>query len=144
MFKNLLRHQKIILYSLERNYGLPCLWFHRQSTTKDVTTGKLTVVWKGTKISRSLLFDEITKRKFIYDLSYIAANKNFSYGAFFDPSERLLIVRSKYLKTVPVRSDHMEYGGSRYEIVEVTPAENIEAYTFKLKSLPNYEEARNQ
>jgi hypothetical protein len=31
-------------------------------------------------------------RKFAYDLSYVAANKNFSYGAFYDVKTRLIIV----------------------------------------------------
>jgi len=99
MFQNNLRQIKVILYRLKRSFG-ETVYFHMPTTnTNDVTTGQITRVYTDIKVRRAIVLPVKQSRDFAYDLAYIASNKNFTYGGFFDKSTRLIIVRNSDLKS---------------------------------------------
>lgn len=80
------------LYNLKKHWGIPVEWYQLIETSMDVTTGILDTDYKVVKIRKGVLLPKKSNRGFKYSLSYLAANKNFVYGGYFDTDERFLIV----------------------------------------------------
>jgi hypothetical protein len=76
-------------------------------------------------------------RDFEYDLSFIAANKNFTYGGFFDPSVRDVIIDSKDIPSgFEITGDmYVIFDDRRYEIKETREAENGYAWWLHVKQV---------
>lgn len=81
-----------VLYRLKRRYGnvVDIVW--RESSTVNRDTGVKTVVKDSHRVQRMIVLPSQVHREFSYDLAYIAASKNFTYGAFFDTDTRRFIV----------------------------------------------------
>jgi len=61
-------------------------------------------------------------RSFEYDLTYIAANKNFTYGGFYDDSSRLIILDYKDLKNsklTPRINDIIVYNSREWLVKQI-------------------------
>ena len=113
-----------IMYPLKRRYGLPATIFQLDDVTNNVETGKQTKFYNRFKIKRVVLLPRNLIRKFVYDLSYIAANKNFTYGGLFDWSRRIILIDGKDIKFVPNPNDHIEIEGVRESIQKVEEFEH--------------------
>lgn len=63
-------------------------------------------------------------RRFVYDLSFIATNKNFTYGALFDTASRKILVRQKELNGwVPAIDDAILFDGKRWNLKQIVKFE---------------------
>ena len=107
-----------VIYPLKRRYGVPATLFRLDSKIDNIQTGKVQKSYTRVRITRVAALPQNTLRKFIYDLSFIAANKNFTYGGFFDHMQKVLLVDGKDL---PANfeidpNDHFELEGIRYSI----------------------------
>ena len=51
------------------------------------TTGEKTVVYNKFNIKRAIVLKAREYRSFVYDLAFISANKDFTTGGFFDPTD---------------------------------------------------------
>ena len=91
-WKNNLREIRIILYRLKRNFGLQGTLKKPLTNVNDVTTGQVTRTFQEHTIKRIIMLPSRSLRDFKYDLSYIAASKNFTYGGFFDTRTRYIII----------------------------------------------------
>lgn len=139
-FDNELRQIKVILYKLKHLYGQEITIYRRTTNTYDVKTGKSTIDYTQYKIKKAIVLESKMVRDFVYDLSFVAANKNFTYGGFFDITSRLVIIDykdlSRLLSTyVPDLNDHVIFNNRRYEIAEVYESENFKGLVFKIKEL---------
>ena len=107
-----------VIYPLKRRYGIPATLFRLDSTINDITTGKQKKFYTRVRLTRVAPLPQNTLRKFIYDLSFIAANKNFTYGGFFDYTQKVLLIDGKDLPAnFEIDSnDHFELEGVRYSI----------------------------
>lgn len=107
-----------VIYPLKRRYGIPATFFRLDSTINDVTTGKQKKFYTRVPVTRIIPLPQNIVRKFIYDLSFIAANKNFTYGGFFDWKQRIILVDGKDLPSgfEPDPNDHVEIQGIRESI----------------------------
>jgi len=94
---NTLRQVKGIVYRLKRNFGTLVKIIHATSTTYDIQTGETVREESLITVRRGIVVTPKMTREFSYDLSFIAANKNFTYGGFYDESHRILIVDRKDL-----------------------------------------------
>jgi hypothetical protein len=90
---NVLRQIKPILYRLQRQYGVPVDYYVPLTNTNDVRTGRITRTYDVYRTKKTIALPASELRDFAYDLSYIAANKNFTYGGFFDSRDRVFIFR---------------------------------------------------
>lgn len=117
-----------VIYPLKRRYGIPATIYRLDSTINNVETGGQKKFYTRVPIARVIPLPENTVRKFIYDLSFIAANKNFTYGGFFDWKQRVILIDGKDLPTSfePDPNDHFEIEGKRHSIkkLEVFEHEN--------------------
>jgi hypothetical protein len=80
------------LYSLKRRYGFPVDIMWRTASTVNRETGDKTVTKDSLRVGLMIVLPAAAKREFSYDLAYIAAAKNFTYGALYDTSQRQFIV----------------------------------------------------
>lgn len=92
---SVLRQISVILYRLKRNYPAKITIRKTLATYKDLETGEVTRPNRSFDIRRAIALPERRIPDFIYDLSYIAANKNFAYGGQFSSSTRLVIIDAK-------------------------------------------------
>lgn len=135
MFKNNLKLIRQMLYKLKMEFGLPATYRRRLSNTVNLTTGVIAITYDDHYIRRAILLPNDTGRKFDYDLTYIAANKNFTYGGFYDPSARTVIIQRGDLPRhlIPNMNDMLVFNERQYEISKIDEAENVEGYILTLK-----------
>ena len=78
---------------LKRDYGkrVTIARYDYEETDDDTGVSKI-VVKEKTVVRRALISSERMKRSFVYDLTYIASNKNFVYGGLIDSSQASVIV----------------------------------------------------
>lgn len=100
-------HAKIkrIIYTLKRKWGKPAT-IYRETVTTDIDTGANTAteVYSVT-IRRAVLLPRNAKLDFAYDLSYIAANKNFTYGGFYGHNNQMILIDAVDLDGEEVQKD---------------------------------------
>lgn len=112
-------HREIqrIIYNLKRQWGTP-MTLKRETTSLDVDTGVETPTVTATVIiNRGILLPRKMSTDFSYDLSYIASNKNFTYGGFFGKTSRLILVDARDLgKYVIAKQDFIIINNKRYVI----------------------------
>lgn len=116
--------RKNIMYPFKRRFGLPATIFQLDIVTNDVETGVQTKFYNRFKIKKVILLPRNLIRKFVYDLSYIAANKNFTYGGLFDFTNRIILIDGRDIKFKPNPNDHIEIEGVRENIKKVEEFEH--------------------
>lgn len=108
-----------VLYNLKRRYG-GVVTFHREVNNNDYRNGvnDLTILdWKFQKV---IVLPRSLEQKFVYDLSYIANNKNFTMGAVFDTSAKRIILDARDKRDYePALRDYFVIQGKRYDITQI-------------------------
>ena len=133
---NKLRFIRSILYRLKRDYGSRADLYHQSSETIDLTTGKKSVVIDKLSVLRVILLPKTIKSDFAYDLSFIAANKNFTYGGVFSADTRQIIIDCRDIGSFTFDDRQNIYiiiDGRRFEISEVTELDYRAAYHLRIK-----------
>lgn len=120
------RHEvRGILYDLKRQHGVE-VDYHAIGpvvTPFNVETGEQAArSLTGIRISQAITFDAMAWLKFEYDLGYIAANKNFTYGGTFEVTDRVFVFDANDLQgNVPGQENHyIVFDGKRYEPKQIT------------------------
>lgn len=91
-FKNTFRQHKIILYRLKRNFGVTATFDEITALTHNLRTGVKSVSSTTHSVRRAIVLPGDLSKKFSYDITFLAGNNNFAYGAFFDDTLRSVIV----------------------------------------------------
>lgn len=105
------------LYSMKKRYGGEII-FIRDTEIKNFETGKKDVSKETFRVKRAIVLPNDVQQKFVYDLSYIANNKEFTMGGIFDTGPRRVILDARDLNGyVPQNRDYFTFDGSRYDIV---------------------------
>lgn len=143
-WKNTLRQISLIIYKLKREFGIPATLRRVRTHSNNVRTGISTVDYEEISIRRMVFLPRRNVSDFVYDLSFIAANKNFTYGAYFDTNDRAIIIDIKDLptsyrkpnKTQEITTEFTIVRESRvYEIYEVILAELDTAYLLRAREI---------
>lgn len=131
-----------ILYRLKREYGQPIKWFHLVSTIRNLDSGLLSASYLSQSIKRAVVFPSRLDREFKYSLSFIAANKNFTYGGNYDVKTRHVLIDNKELQLgVPMNiNDFIELNERRYEIADIEEFADSKATLLVIKRLDAAEE----
>ncbi len=85
------------LYRMKQDYGVPIKYGIFVSNITDPDTGLNEVIKKVFLIKRAIQFPTKLLRKFAQDIAYLAANKNFTYGALFDEKVSLFMLDARDL-----------------------------------------------
>lgn len=86
-----------VVYRLKRRYGMPIDIVYLVSSVTNLETGAKTVLKGAVRVSRAILLPSVIHREFAYDLTFVATNKNFTYGGHFDTTVKQLIIDRKDL-----------------------------------------------
>jgi len=144
--QNLLRRSKLILYKLTRLYGIPCTFYRSLATTVDLKVGSLVRTWDTYLFQRVILLPKKWTTDFEYDIGYLAANKNFTYGGLFDQTARLVIVEERQLpatlrntEQVFRKQDNVVIDNLRFEINQIDDLDQNAGHILLVKAIPNAE-----
>ena len=94
---NSIRQVRNIIYALKRKFGFRVDILTTESITQDLQTGMIVRNERLIVIRKAVVVTSKEIRDFTYDLSFIASNKNFTYGGLFDTSERVMIIGKRDL-----------------------------------------------
>lgn len=86
------RKIKKILYRLKRVYGIEAAIYDTDITPPNLRTGVQTITREKISIPRMIILPVRIQSQFEYDLSFIAANKNFTMGGNFDAADRSVLI----------------------------------------------------
>lgn len=140
MMANLLQEISAILYRLKREFGLPAK-LRVVNNSNNIETGVITPNNTDYSIRRVIILPRRSVRDFVYDLSFIAANKNFTYGGLFDADRRAIIIDSKDLPSGvrPTQDMIIIFANEQYDILEVQRAEMDRGYLLICKHVASTE-----
>lgn len=136
---NSLRFIKNVLYTLKRDYGLPANIVWRTSSVPNLETGKLDTAQESVAVSKAIVLPRALQRNFVYDLSFIASNKNFTYGGLFDLNSRKVYLDPDDLpRDFEIKIGYwIVFGGSRYEVKAVDTYEQGSAIDLDVTQVDN-------
>lgn len=83
MYSTTQKEAKNLFYQAQRAYGRPAYIREPVVNTMDTRTGSLDRRFRTYFLRRLVLVPSDKHNNFIYDLTYLAANKNFAYGGIF-------------------------------------------------------------
>lgn len=118
-----LKFVKQVLYNLNRLYGGPLDFYRYSASFTNLETGIKDDTFIKIPIKRAIRLPKNIQQKFDYDLSYIAANKNFTYGALYLLDTRTFIIESRFLDRVDMK-DYIAVDGIRYDLKMVEELDN--------------------
>lgn len=109
-----------LVYAFKRQWGRDFTYVQIESSTVDDSTGRRNIQRSVFEFP-AVILPISTMRKFIQDIGYLAANKNFTYGALNDLNKlNLLISADDFpLEFKPDLNGYVNYGGKRYERVSI-------------------------
>ena len=139
VWQNNTREISKIIYHLKTRWGFPLTYFNPTSQTHDPKTGEISRLYDQVNINRAVILPTNLHRAFVYDLAYIAANKNFTEGAYFDKTlSRVIIDINEFPQGfAPDLNHHMEYSGGRHEIRSIQIFEDRRSYVFSVEGVLN-------
>lgn len=126
-----------VLYGLKRDYGVRMEVYSIRESVVDLETGQKTVEKDVHVIRRAILLPQQLSRSFSYDLSYIAANKNFTYGGTYDKNKRTVILDPRDLPKgfLPGLKDYCLIDHTRYNIKDVDDYTNRQAVLMTIEAV---------
>jgi hypothetical protein len=108
-----------MLYDLKRRYG-GVVTFHREVNNNDYRNGVNDLAILNWSFRKIIVLPRSLEQKFVYDLSYIATNKNFTMGAVFDTSAKRIILDVRDKRDYePALRDYFVVHGKRYDITQI-------------------------
>jgi hypothetical protein len=84
-----------LMYDLKRRYPSPATVIKYLNIVTDPTTGRRSATKRMLEVRKGILLPSSLSNKFIYDRSYMAADKDFTYGGFFNLNDRIYIIDAK-------------------------------------------------
>jgi len=121
------------LYQLKRDFGNPIVIRNPLFAETNRATGVVKVEYVSVPIRRAVILPAKRIPDYVYDLSFIAANKNFTYGGFFSASTVPVILDGKDIPKdfeitenteLIVPKDALSCQGGIYAIKQIVPLVN--------------------
>ncbi|MCK5019885.1 MAG: hypothetical protein KAS32_22710 [Candidatus Peribacteraceae bacterium] len=133
------REMRQILYPLKRERKEPIQIHQIDTNTANLETGVIDKDYLTYRIKQAIVLPVDGTRNFVYDLAYIAANKNFTGGGFFDKDRTNVIIDMKELPTGIVISlnDYCSISGVTYKVAAANVFEKA-FYILQLTTITNF------
>jgi len=131
------RELKKLLYRLKRIWGQPISVRRPLTNTHNVETGAISRTYTTYSIDRAIIMPISEARKFKYSLSYVAGNKNFTYGGFYDQQSRFLILDKADVDIIPNADDNIQISGDIYIVVTTETYEDDRAIYLLIRRMPS-------
>ncbi len=109
-----------LLYSFKRQWGRPITYVQINSAVVNDATGTRAIDRSIFQITATKL-PTMTARKFIQDIGYLAADKNFTYGALNDFNKATFVIAAVDLPDgfQPTLNGYVIIGNKRYDKVQM-------------------------
>lgn len=89
---NRLSQFKGVIYRLKRAYGQPVAIHFQTSSSVDVSTGVKSLTRDVIQVSKAVVLPSLIHRDIKYDIGYLKANSNFTYGGVFTEGTRQVLL----------------------------------------------------
>lgn len=134
-----LRFLSSVLLKLKQEFGEPLSILVTADETTDFETGAITTVNTEHKVKRAIEVPEGSGRKFAYDIAFLAANKNFTYGGNYDINSKVVLVHSRDLpKTyTPSLDNVINFRSKPYRITKIDELALNQGWIFTIKNVEN-------
>lgn len=138
---------RLAIYNLKRRSGQVVDVYYPSAESTDLDDGSLGTTYVVKRVRRAVVLPFLGERKFSYDLAFIAANRNVTYGGFYDHHKRSILIDRRDLGSSFVLdiSCSVIFDGKRWEIKDIVEFENREAVILNVIALlgaPKNEEIR--
>lgn len=111
-----LRH---LIYDLKRDYGFSIIIIKTLSVVTDLEEGTKRPTLSYRHVKRAIFLPARAFRSFVYDLSYVASNKNFTTGGFFDPIDRTIFLDARDIVDFEIAvDDRVIYNNEEYIVTD--------------------------
>lgn len=132
---NTLRQNRNNIYALKRKYGLLATIYKPDEPVCNIETGAIIQNEEKRIIIRAIHVPVKAMRTFVYDLSYIAANKNFTYGGLFDKDTEIVIIDRRDIKNFVIDLNcYIVFNNKKYNIVDLQDVEELSSYMLTVKA----------
>lgn len=123
-----------ILYTFRRIYGVPADLYKVTVANPDYETGRPGVSRTKVSLPQVITGSVELMKKFEYDLGYVKANSNFTYGATFEIGDRIAIIDGTYLQGYNIQQkDYLVYDTTRYDMVKIHKMDGEVGYILHLR-----------
>jgi hypothetical protein len=118
---NSLSYIQNVMYKLKLDYGFPIDLYRFTSEDIATDTGVITRTRVKYEIPLAVIMSEQDSRKFAYSRAFIAENRAFTYGGYFDVGIRMCILDAMDLPVafVPLVDDYLVAEEIRYQVTHV-------------------------
>lgn len=124
-----MRSPRFVIYDLKRQFGRNISLYRTDNDIRDLKTGMTVADVTRRDVSRAIVLPARKIRDFVYDLSFIAANRNFTYGGLFDQNSRSIILSARDIGTFKLDlSCWVVYDDVRWDVKELFTYERGEAF----------------
>ena len=120
-----------VVRRLTERYGITVTFKNESERSTDYASGNVNRTFEVVSC-KALVEESDAKKDFIYDLSFIAANKNFTYGGIFDTEQIWVTVRRELLGTFVVNSKTLIVIGGKVHVVKRVSIEQSGVYYYKI------------
>lgn len=122
MTMNSLSYIRNVLYKLKLDYGFPIDLYRFTGQDVNTATGTITRTRIKVEVDLAVIMSEQDSRKFAYSRAFIAENRAFTFGGYFDVGVRMCILDALDLpeEFVPKIDDYLVAEGIRYQVTHVT------------------------
>lgn len=112
---------KDLLYQMGRDYSVSVRYGRIVTQDLNYDTGVNTVTKTVIDINRIIYVPSKLHRRFVQDIAYLAANKNFTYGGLFDENYTIFVLDARQvpINFQPQLDDFIFYNKQRYHIKSV-------------------------
>lgn len=129
-----------VIYSLKRAYGFSLDLYKITNVETNLETGKKQRSVKYKRINRAVFVSARFFRSFVYDLSYIAQNKDFTSGGYFDPNDRVIFIDWQESRNFVIEvDDYIIYEDTHYLVSEVRTLEHKTGHIIKVRGVSGAE-----
>lgn len=124
------------IYAFEREYGKQFLLVEIEHVGSNLSTGQNVIDKKVTPV-KGVTLPQTLARQFFYDVGYLRANSNFTYGGLDDHYDTWILVRRRKLPVNfnPDLNNEILFENKRYDKVKIEMLADGAAYIFKIKSV---------
>lgn len=104
------------LYEMKKRYSGKIGVYRQTPNVVDTKAGTRSYSTTSYEIGKAIVLPVSIQTKFAYDISYLAANKNFTYGGLYAVGQRVFIIDKRDLSIELLKSDYIIFEHKKYEI----------------------------
>lgn len=136
--RTLSKEGKRLIYTLKQKWGKKAEYYRRVSSVGQVNleTGKVDSTITCYTIRHLIVTSPKVITKFEYDIGFLAANKNFTYGGFYEPGDLIAIVAYSDLPPTDIQmEDYFYIGNKKYNLQRFQIIENGVGWILHLRNV---------